>query len=88
MGARRSIALDQAEREYLVLMLRECEGNLSEVARRAQKAYQTIHTKLNTFRAWLAQVNGPAAEAERERLHALAGQYWHIIEREQEDRPR
>ncbi|MFA6243828.1 MAG: sigma 54-interacting transcriptional regulator, partial [Candidatus Hydrogenedentales bacterium] len=71
------------EREYFARMIHECEGNLMEVARRSKKSYQTIHTKLKAFRAWLESLgDGPAQE--RERLRSIAGPYWSIIQREDE----
>jgi transcriptional regulator with GAF, ATPase, and Fis domain len=84
-GVDTSITLDNAverlEREYYAALIGECEGNLAEVARRAQKSYQTVHTKLKTLREWLNTATDPAQELEKSRLRAFAGEYWHVIER-------
>jgi len=74
--------LGELERAYLAAMIGECEGNLSEVSRRADKARQTILNKLKGFRTWLAQGQGPEFEFERSRLQKLAGMHWRVIERE------
>ncbi len=73
--------ISAVEREYLVCLVRECEGNLMEVARRSDKAYQTIHTKLKLFRGWLDEAATPEREAEKNRLRSLADAYWNVIEK-------
>jgi DNA-binding NtrC family response regulator len=84
-GLNTNVTLDDAvqrlEREYYAALIGECEGNLSEVARRAGKAYQTVHSKLKAFREWLNTATDPTVEIERSRLRMLAGEHWHVIER-------
>jgi DNA-binding NtrC family response regulator len=65
------------ERHYLAGLLGEAEGNLTEVARRAGKSYPTIHGRFKQMRAWVAT----APEEEVNRLRALAGDFWHVIDR-------
>ncbi|MBI3119892.1 MAG: sigma 54-interacting transcriptional regulator [Candidatus Hydrogenedentes bacterium] len=74
--------MEIAERQYLVALIAACEGNLSEVARRAEKSYQTIHNKLREVRQWLQETSGAEAELEKKQLQEIAGKWWHVIMRE------
>ncbi|MCC6142211.1 MAG: sigma 54-interacting transcriptional regulator [Candidatus Hydrogenedentes bacterium] len=76
--------IEALEREYFAGMIAYCEGNLTEVARRSGKSYQTVHTKLKQFRLWLRDPGDEIRSDERARLQALAGSYWQVIEREKE----
>jgi DNA-binding NtrC family response regulator len=76
--------VEALEREYFAAMIAYCEGNLTDVAKRSGKSYQTVHTKLKQFRLWLREEGDPVLHDERARLQALAGSYWQVIEREKE----
>ncbi|MBX7257659.1 MAG: sigma 54-interacting transcriptional regulator [Candidatus Hydrogenedentes bacterium] len=69
------------EREYFARMIKECSGNLTEVARRSKKSYQTVHTKLKTFRAWL-ESDDESLIQEKDKLRSIAGPYWSVIQRD------
>ncbi|MBI2434290.1 MAG: sigma 54-interacting transcriptional regulator [Candidatus Hydrogenedentes bacterium] len=71
----------ELEREYFVTMLAACAGNLSEVARRACKPYQTIHNKLHKLRKWLHEPKDAQSERELERLRSIAGEQWELLTR-------
>jgi len=60
--------VQRLERDYLARLFAECEGNLSEVSRRAGKAYQTIHNKMKALRRWLDEARDPRMAAEIARL--------------------
>ena len=63
------------EREYLARLFGECGGNLSEVARRSGKAYQTIHTKMKELRHWLDRAEEQPIHAEAFRLRQFIDEH-------------
>jgi len=71
--------LGDLERKYMVKLMHDCDGNVSEVTRRSGKSYNTVQSKLKELRKWIADASANGDNGTLDTLEKLAGAQWNTI---------